>query len=207
VKVKSATVVPDKVDKLAGHVHHEKMFRGLNPANDMSDRVRLQIERDLTIALAGRAAQRRYSKKSWRHYHGKSDLAWASDLALRIGGDGEGATAFLRWIELRTDRLVAKRWRDIEHVARKLVKHKTMTGAEIVDVIDGETGIQFRKLGKRLRELNIEGQQDVTERLTGILNPVFEKIEQALGFKSPDQKLRSRIISAVRRSCMAYRSK
>jgi hypothetical protein len=60
VKVKSATVVPDKHDNSAGHVAREDMFCGLDPENNMSDRTRLQIERNIIISLAGPAAQ-------WRH--------------------------------------------------------------------------------------------------------------------------------------------
>jgi hypothetical protein len=119
VKVKSATIVPDKNKNSAGLVRHDNLFRGLDPEHDASGRVRLRIEQAITISLAGPAAQRRHDKKSWRHYHGAGDFNWASDLALRVGGDGIGATTFLRWLQLCADRLVKTRWQEIERVARE----------------------------------------------------------------------------------------
>ena len=205
VKINSATIIPDEVS--LGHVRPENMFRGLNPEADLSGRVRLQIERAIIISLAGMAAQRRFSKRSWRQYHGSSDFRSAGDLALYIGGDGAGATAFLHWLQLRADQLVEAQWRDIECVARALMKRKTMTGDEIVEVIDGEHGIQrhqLRDLGNSLRAAEVQRRQQMTDRLTPILSSTLPKIEQLMELKSQDQKLRSRLISAVRRECMAF---
>jgi hypothetical protein len=203
VKVRSATVISDKDQGSLGHVRHENMFRGLNPEVDLSGRVRLQIEREIIISVAGAAAQRRFSKRSWRQYHGSSDFRSASDLALRIGGDGAGATAFLHWLQLCADRLVETRWRNIECVARALMKRKTMTGEEIVDVIEGEQGHQLRDTVNRLKAAEVKQRQQMTNQLTPILNPTLAKIEQLMGLKSQDQKLRSRLISSVGRERMA----
>jgi hypothetical protein len=200
VKVKSATIVPDKDQR--GHVRHEAMFRGLNPEIDLSGRARLQMERSIIIGLAGMAAQRRYDRKSWRHYHGASDFRVVVDLAFRIGGDSDGTNQFLRWLELCTDRLVESRWQDIERVARALLERKIMAGSEIDEVIDGEDGKTLREAGKRLRATEARKRQQLTEALTPILSSALEQIEQIMGLKSPDPKLRSSIVSAVRRSCM-----
>jgi len=202
VKAKSATIVPDKDQGILGHVRHEDMFRGLNPEIDLSGRARLQMERSIIISLAGMAAQRRYDRKSWRHYHGASDFRAASDLASRIGGDSDGTNQFLRWLELRTDRLVESRWQNIERVARALLERKTMASSEIVEIIDGEEGKSLREVGKRLRATEARERQQLTETLTPILSSALEQIEQRMGLKSPDPKLRSSIVSAVRRSCM-----
>jgi hypothetical protein len=202
VKVKSATVVPDKDQGTHGHARHENMFRGLDPEIDLSGRVRLQMERKIIISLAGVAAQRRYSRQSWRSHHGRSDFRAAADLALRIGGDGDGANRFLRWLELQTDRLVENRWQDIERVARALLERRILTGSEIVEIIEGEEGAAFKKSMKEVKARMTQRQQRWTEVLTPILGPVLEEIEQSMGLRSPDQKLRSSIVSAVRRSCM-----
>jgi len=202
VKVKSATVVPDKDKGTHGHVRYEKMFRGLDPEIDLSGRARLQMERNIIISLAGAAAQRRYSKQSWRHYHGASDFDAVADLALRIGGDSDGANKFLDWLDHRTDQLVKTRWQDIECVARALLERKTMKGSEIVEVITGESGTTLQEALKKQITKEAQRRQQWTEVLTPILSPALEKIEQSMGLKSPDQKLRSSIVSAVRRSCM-----
>ena len=202
VKVKSATVVPDKGQGTHGHVRHEDMYRGLDPEIDLSGRARLRMERSIIISLAGAAAQRRYSRQSWRHDHGASDFRAAANLALRIGGDDDGADRFLRWLELRTDRLVQNHWQDIERVARALLERKTMNGGEIVKIIEGEGGTALREVGKKLRASKARRREQWTEVLTPILGPAFEEIEQSMGLKSPDQKLRSAIVSAVRCSCM-----
>jgi ATP-dependent Zn protease len=138
VKVRSATIVADKDQGFLGYVRHENMFRGLRPDIELSDRARLQIERRIIMSLAGFSAQRRFNKKSWRSYHGRSDFRFAVDLASHIVFDGAGMTAFLNWLQYRSDALIKLRWPEVARVARALLESKTMTGAEIVEVIEGE---------------------------------------------------------------------
>ena len=84
---------------------------------DNSDRTRMRVERELIVTLAGIAAQRRHAPRSVRAWHSEADRRHASTLALWANGDGETATAYLRWLSLRTDRLIAgignglRRWR------------------------------------------------------------------------------------------------
>jgi hypothetical protein len=50
--------------------------------------------------LAGPAAQRRFRPSSWRSWHGGRDHEAAVDLALRLNGHEDAATAFLKWLGL-----------------------------------------------------------------------------------------------------------
>ena len=147
---------------------------------------------------------------SWRRRHGARGFRLATDLALRIGGDRAGAAAFLQWLEFCATRFVDTRWREIDRVARALMERNTMTGEEIVEVIEGEQVIQrqqLRELWNRLKAAAVQRRQQMTKQLTPMLGPALARIEHSMGIKSPDQKLRSRIISAVRREYMAFVAK
>ena len=133
VKCKSASIVPGK--GYGGRVLHVSSLRGARPDIELSGRARLQIERTIMICLAGCSAQRRFSKRSWRSYHGATDFQEAGDLALYVCGDGEGTQLFLKWLQHRTDALIELRWSSVTRIAKALLKNKTLTGEEISKLI------------------------------------------------------------------------
>jgi hypothetical protein len=114
-----------------GEVSHESPFPGDNLEFDASDLARLRVERAIIIRLAGPVAQKRYRQTSWRRWHGGADYAVASDLALRVCGSGAIASAFLKWLDLRAERLIEEHWPAVERLATALIKRGRMNQDEI----------------------------------------------------------------------------
>jgi hypothetical protein len=98
---------------------------------DGSELARLRVERVIIIRLAGPIAQKRYRRTSWRRWHGGADYAVAADLALRVCGSGEIASAFLKWLDLRANALVEEHWPAVERLANELLKRGEVTQDEI----------------------------------------------------------------------------
>ena len=128
-----ATIVPTK-DSL-GHVQHENPLRGIRLDIDGSDRAALRAERVIMICLAGPIAQKHAFPRSFRYGHASGDNDRAVDLALRLCGSGEMATAYLRWLNIKTSGLVECRWPFIERVAERLLREDTLDGPTILETI------------------------------------------------------------------------
>jgi hypothetical protein len=77
---------------------------------------RLRAKELILISLAGPIARRRHRPSSWRNSHGSKDHEKAADLAFMVCGSEASTSAFLRWMEIRTEELVIH-WEDIESVA------------------------------------------------------------------------------------------
>lgn len=108
---------------------HRNPLAGIRLDIDGSDRARLRAEKAILICLAGPAAQRRFSPRSFRKHHAASDIDMASELALRLSASGEEASAYLAWLQARAGNLVSARWPIISALARLLLEHKEL-GAE-----------------------------------------------------------------------------
>src|SRR5207249_5237329 len=91
-------------------------LRQLNEG-DSSAPVRLRLEEECIVLLAGGIAEKRATGR-YNHVGARSDREKAADLALHVGGDDRGASAFLKWLSLRAEGLVNVRWRGIEAVAK-----------------------------------------------------------------------------------------
>ena len=113
--------------EFAGEVTHESVFRGGNVEFNESELTRSRVERAIIIRLAGPIAQKRYRRTSWRRWQGGADYAVAADLALRVCGSGELASAFLKWLELRAKALIEEHWPAVERVANALLKQGVVT--------------------------------------------------------------------------------
>jgi ATP-dependent Zn protease len=204
VKVKSASIVPKK-GEYQGCVQHEGMFRGLRPDIEVSGRARLQIERNIVISLAGAAAQRRHNKKSWRSYHSSSDFHYAVKLASHVCLSKADSEAFLHWLEVRADELIANQWSAVQRIANVLLERKTVPGDEIAALILEQQGVsrdqqqKFREMGKRLSATHVARHEQIIKRFKPMLDPALAKIERAMGLESPDKKWRARVTSAVAR--------
>lgn len=125
----SASVVA--AEGSVGEVWHENPFSGVNLEFDGTDLARSRVERAIMIRLAGPIAQKRYRPTSWRRGQGGADYAVAADLALRVCGSGEVASAFLKWLDLRAKALIEDHWPAVERLAAALIKHGTMNQEEI----------------------------------------------------------------------------
>jgi hypothetical protein len=87
------------------------------------------------VCLAGPEAQRRYSPRSVRHQQFSADYGQAVDLALKVNGSGEQATAYLKWLGIVTRKSVAVWWPQIEKVAHALFARGALTTPEIAAVL------------------------------------------------------------------------
>jgi hypothetical protein len=133
VRLLRATIVPSP--EFHGHVEHVSPLRGIKLDVDDSDRARARAEKAIIMCLAGPIAQQRFSPRSWRNHHGSSDYETATDLALRLTGGGEVATAYLRYLDLATKQLVDQRWWVVELIANALLDVGQLSGSEIDQLI------------------------------------------------------------------------
>jgi ATP-dependent Zn protease len=112
-----ATIVPER--DLDGHVVHGNPLRGVKLDRDDSAQARRRAEHAIIILFAGPAAQRKYSPRSWRFFHGKGDFEELADLAWRIYRSD--ADAQLERLYRKAKDLVAEHWRDVVITAEALV--------------------------------------------------------------------------------------
>ena len=139
MKIHKATIVP--AQDYAGCVHHDSPLRGINLEVDGSDRAEIKANKMVLICLAGPAAQRHYNPESLdssvRRWHGKSDFDIALDLALRLASDNKVADAYLKWMQLRAEALIASNWKFVVAFANRLLERKTLEYREIRGLIFG----------------------------------------------------------------------
>jgi ATP-dependent Zn protease len=91
--------------------------------------------RNAVCALAGPAAQRRFSPHSFRHFHGSDDWCSAQDYAFSLGGETKTIIAQLVLWEQRAKDLVNGRWAQIEKVARALIERRTLTYEQFCNLL------------------------------------------------------------------------
>jgi hypothetical protein len=139
VKIRRATIVP--AGDFYGIVDHESPLRGVRLEIDGSDRARLKAEKAILILLAGPAAQRCFRVTSWRSHHGRGDYDGARDLALRLHGSGELATAHLKWMQAQARALVAANWRFVRAFARRLLQDDTLEYRVIQEIMVTEAAV------------------------------------------------------------------
>jgi len=130
-KVKRATIVP-KGDT-AGYVATKTRlhFRSLGYSNPSGARIGHLHERIVSM-LAGHAAQRRFCPGSVRPIHASSDRQQVADLLFTLHSKAE-LPHVIRYLEAKAKNLVENpmHWRVIQHLAKSLLKHQTMTGEQI----------------------------------------------------------------------------
>jgi ATP-dependent Zn protease len=138
VRIKKATIIFNEEDGSAGAVHHEFMFRGMQPNIKVTPRFREALEAHIMIKLAGAIAQRKFAPRSVRKYHAASDYRSAGHLALLYicENDAKICSAYLQWLQLRTQHWVDVNWRKISRVADALLTHKTLSGQEVKAIIN-----------------------------------------------------------------------
>ena len=88
--------------------------------------------------FGGPAAQQRFRPSSWRSHHGQFDHGLAVDIALSLNGDGETATAYLKWAELRAAQIIAAHWGLVVAVAERLLRETVLDQSAIADTIEAE---------------------------------------------------------------------
>jgi ATP-dependent Zn protease len=103
------------------------------PDVDESPRTELRIHAEIMRFMAGAAADQRFRGRRNRR-GARHDYEVITNLVEWVAQPDE-ARVFLRWLELRTARLVAAHWRTIELVAGALLARNTLRGAELVQMI------------------------------------------------------------------------
>ena len=131
--VQRATVIPQ--DDVTGSVERENPLRGIDLSIDGSARVAVRAEKAIMISLAGPEAERRSNPKGYRRSHCTADHDCAADLALSLCCDGEIATAYLRYLGLRTRAMIERGWPRIGALADVLLEHRALSGLQIRDAL------------------------------------------------------------------------
>jgi hypothetical protein len=141
IRRQGATIVPD-AERAAGSVYMLKHVPGDPSVDLLTGRMRLRIEEDVIVSLAGGVAQREFRASSIRSYHGRSDREAAIDLLSYITGDERELKAYWRLLVVRTENFVrnAPRWMQIEAVAKALMEKKTLDRRELRQVYAGALG-------------------------------------------------------------------
>jgi hypothetical protein len=110
-----ATVRPEE-DRL-GHVRY--YAANYRPDGGDSDAARLTTEQHILTLLAGAAAERRFAGRTDR-VGAKADYERAADLAGYVCGSQEEATAYLRWLSVRTGNTLGVWWGAVVAIAEAL---------------------------------------------------------------------------------------
>jgi hypothetical protein len=133
LKIHSVTIVP--TPEFRGHIQHANPLQGIHLDYDGSPRARLRAEAAIVVCLAGPEAQRRFSPRSWRSFHGATDHELAADLAMSLNGSDEAVNAHLKWLSIVTRDEIAVWWPLVEKVAHALVRERTLTAVEIKSLL------------------------------------------------------------------------
>ena len=94
------------------------------------------LERSIMVSLAGCAAEA--IKRGRHNYSGAaSDMQQASDLALHVSGDGEEASAYVKWLWVRTRNRLKQPlvWKSVAAVAETLLEEKTLGAKRIREIV------------------------------------------------------------------------
>jgi hypothetical protein len=114
-----------------GPIVHKNALRGAKLGLGESHSARLRAERAILVRLAGPAAQKRHAPRSWRSWHGESDLKQALDLASSVSSSPSAAHALVARLGTAADDLIAARWSLVERVASALIEGSTLSAAQI----------------------------------------------------------------------------
>lgn len=138
-RFKHATIVTDHERGSLGHVRYAPMPKRLREDIElaMTPQTRIYCEVSIVCALAGHEAERRFAGRA-NNAGARGDYDHAMDLALRVCGTEDSATAFLAWLGVRTRELVGGVcWPRIEWLAKALLEQKTLQYSTAVTAIEG----------------------------------------------------------------------
>jgi hypothetical protein len=112
-----------------GHVGHRNILHGCNIEWEDNPQHRMRMECLVRIALAGPAAERRFSPQGYRRYGGKGDLQFAFELVQFFVGNEEEGSAYLRLLEIQTRNFLNRPgvWDEITALATALLEETTLT--------------------------------------------------------------------------------
>jgi hypothetical protein len=127
VRLKKVSIIPGK--DYVGVVIHEKVVRGLAPEVDTSLRNFDRMEKLARIALAGDIAQKIHAPRSGDG--ASSDRQTVADVAFRLNGSSEAASAWITWLKISVTDMLKHRWAFVDAVAHELVRQKELTREQV----------------------------------------------------------------------------
>ncbi len=131
VRLKKVSIIPDK--DYVGIVLHEKVVRGLAPEIDTSLRNFNRMEKLARIAIAGNIAQKIHSPRSGDG--ASSDRQTVADMAFRLNGSSEAASAWIKWLAIGVTDTLKLRWDFVDAVAHELVRQKELTREQVAALV------------------------------------------------------------------------
>ncbi len=137
LKIKRVSIVED-VDSLG--VMRGRLATILSRAiHDNSGKMRLNVESDVIVCLAGMAAQSAFMPRSVRKHHARGDHEIAVRLLNIITASNEELTAYVKLLEIRAKQLMKRRCIrvQVKALAKALLIRKTLKGEEVKAVISG----------------------------------------------------------------------
>jgi hypothetical protein len=135
VRVLNISIVPD--EDSVGRAQHAKLIRGRHPELLDSPRVRVAMEKQLMISLAGMTAQRQFKPRSVRSYHGSKDFREVADIALHLNAiSDDAATAFIKFLEIKTRDVIRLRWPWVKVLVKELLGRNTIKGKEVTQLLN-----------------------------------------------------------------------
>jgi hypothetical protein len=147
IRRQGTTIFPDAEGALGSvymlkHIPGDPSVGGSYRGDLLTGRMRLRIEDDVIVSLAGGAAQRKFRPSSVRSYHGQSDNEAANDLLMYIVRDERELKAYWRLLMVRTENFVRNpmRWMQIEAIAKALMERKTHSPGELRQIYVGALG-------------------------------------------------------------------
>jgi len=127
-----ASIIPECDTE--GWVHLRKGFSG-NPKYDNNIKVRDGLETRVMISLAGETAQRRFWPSSVRSYEGMSDRHHAVNELSYLTSSPEELEPYLRWLDIRVNRMIACHWKQTTTVANALLEKKRLSAKEVLALV------------------------------------------------------------------------
>lgn len=131
------SIVPQSERNGHSHLLLHLGVQHTNQREELSDRVRLRLERRIMVAMAGEMTQRALAPKSLNRWHASSDRDTENFFARRMCQSPAEESALLVLLRIRARQIVGDfrfQMKAIE-IARTLVEKKSLTPAEIAAAI------------------------------------------------------------------------
>ena len=164
-KIKKVTIIPK--GEVAGSVSYKRSLRISRLEWETPTGKLLGRYHDLIVTtLAGEEAQRRFSPRSVRRDRSAGDYRSVNELLFRLHGEAEPERfAAFRYLQLRARNFVnhPQNWILIEALAKALLKHQTLSGEEVDQVIQASFEAQLEETDQS-READKEKMKKDEER-------------------------------------------
>ncbi len=126
---RKTSVIP--VGGSMGRIRNCPWPRSFRPEKTMTPLTRVRIEDEITVVMAGSAAERRFTGRA-NHLGARDDLKAARVYARLVAGDdAQGVAAYIEWCRFLARRAVEQNWDQIARFARRLADAGELEGREL----------------------------------------------------------------------------